>query len=81
MNDPVDQIAQEVIRVLDQKMGKGGTKNISYPFGYDLTTQTIRAVAALVVAHYQPRGLTCRLELNPNNVGIRARLRITKAVM
>ena len=79
MTDPVDQLALEVIRVLDQKMAKAGTKNNSYPFSYDLTRETIRAVAAQVAAHYQPRGFICRLDLSPNSVGVRARLRITKA--
>ena len=79
MTDPVDQLAQNVIRVLNQKLEKAGTKNNSFPFSYDLTVETIRAVAAQVVAHYQPRGLICRLDLSPNNVGVKARLRITKA--
>ena len=79
MIDPVDQLALEVIRVLNQKMEKVGTKNNSYPFSYDLTRETIRAVAAQVVAYYQPKGFICRLDLSPNNVGVRARLRITKA--
>jgi hypothetical protein len=79
MTDPVDQLALEVIRVLNHKMEKAGTKNNSYPFSYDMTVVTIRAVAAQVVAHYQPRGFICRLDLSPNNVGVKARLRITKA--
>ncbi|UEM24263.1 hypothetical protein JL100_031970 (plasmid) [Skermanella mucosa] len=79
MTDPVEQLALDVIRVLDQKLEKAGTKNNSYPFSYDLSRETIRAVAAQVVAHYQPKGFICRLDLNPNNVGVRARLRITKA--
>ena len=79
MTDPVDQLALEVIRVLNQKMEKAGTKNNSYPFSYDLTRETIRAVAAQVVAYYHPKGFVCRLDLNPNNVGVRAGLRITKA--
>jgi hypothetical protein len=32
--------------------------------------ETIRAVAAQVVTHYQPRGFICRLDLSPNNVGV-----------
>jgi hypothetical protein len=79
MTNPVDQLAQDVIRVLNHKMEKAGTKNNPYPFSYDLTVETIRAVAAQVVAHYQPRGFICRLDLSPNNVGVKARLRITKA--
>lgn len=79
MTGPVDQLALDVIRALDQKMEKIGTKNNSYPFSYDLSRETIKAVAAQVVAHYQPRGFICRLDLNPNSVGVKARLRITKA--
>lgn len=79
MSDPVEQIAMEVIRVLNQKMEKAGTKNNSYPFSYDLSRETIRAVAAQVVAYYQPKGFICRLDLSPNNMSVRARLRITKA--
>ena len=79
MSDPVDQMAMEVIRILNQKMEKAGTKNNSYPFSYDLTRETIRAVAAQVVAYYQPKGFICRLDLSPNNMSVRARLRITKA--
>ena len=79
MSDPVEQIAMEVIRVLNQKMEKAGTKNNSYPFSYDLSKETIKAVAAQVVAYYQPKGFICRLDLSPNNISVRARLRITKA--
>ena len=79
MSDPVDQMAMEVIRILNQKMEKTGTKNNSYPFSYDLTRETIRAVVAQVVAYYQPKGFICRLDLSPNNMSVRARLRITKA--
>jgi hypothetical protein len=66
------------ILAFNQKMGKVGTKNNSYPFSHDLTTETIRAVAAQVVAYYQPRSFICRLDLSPNTVGVKARLRITK---
>lgn len=79
MSDLVDQMAMEVIRVLNQKMEKAGTKNNSYPFSYDLSKETIKAVAAQVVAYYQPKGFICRLDLSPNNISVRARLRITKA--
>ena len=72
-------MAMEVIRVLNQKMEKAGTKNNSYPFSYDLSKETIKAVAAQVVAYYQPKGFICRLDLSPNNISVRARLRITKA--
>jgi hypothetical protein len=79
MTDPVDHLPLEVIRVLDQKMEKAWAKNNSYPFSYDLTTETIRTVAAQVIAYYQPRSFICRLDLSPNTVGVKARLRITKA--
>ena len=79
MTDAMDQLALEVIRVLNQKMEKVGTKNNSYPFSYEISRETIRAVAAQVVAYYQPKGFICRLDLSPNNEGVRARLRITKA--
>jgi hypothetical protein len=69
MTDPVDQLALKVICVLNQKMEKVGTRNNSYPFSYDLTRETIRAVAAQVVAYYQPKGFICRLDLSPNSVG------------
>lgn len=79
MTDPVEQLVLDVIRVLDQKLEKAGTRNNSYPFRYDTSMETIRAVAARVVAHYRPKGFICRLDPNTNSVGVRARLRITKA--
>jgi hypothetical protein len=79
MTDPVERLALETIRTLDLKMEKSGFKNVSHPFSYDLTNETIKAVTAKVVAHYQPLGIICRLDFSQLNVGVRARLRVTKA--
>jgi hypothetical protein len=79
MTGSVDQLALEVIGILNHKLEKEGTKNNSYPFSYEISRETIRTVAAQVVAYYQPKGFICRLDFSPNNEGVRARLRITKA--
>jgi hypothetical protein len=79
MTGSVDQLALEVIGVLNHKLEKEGTKNNSYPFSYEISRETIRTVAAQVVAYYQSKGFICRLDFSPNNEGVRARLRITKA--
>mgnify|MGYP007008282241 CR=1 FL=1 len=79
MSDTVDELTLDVIRVLDEKIAVGGTKNSSYPFKYDVSKEIIKAVSSKVVAHYQPKGYTIRLDESPNNIGVRARLRVTKS--
>jgi hypothetical protein len=79
MTDPVDQLAAAVIRSLDIALGKSGSRNVSYPFGKELTRDIIKAVTAKVVAHYQPLGVVCRLDFSTISVGVQARLRATKA--